>query len=178
MRWVSGGHGALAIAAVVALLGCRAPSEGESGGVEAIAGPAAGTIEFGLVAEDPATSGRALADYPHWDSEGGWAVPSEAIWTLEQPLLVCRIEHASRTIDALGFPAVDVALVAADGEVFEELTRRVVGRRLAVLVGGRVVLTPRVVEPLTRRFVLSGRFSEDDVRRLLEQLEPASPTGG
>ena len=79
---------------------------------------------------------------------------------------------ARRSIDALGFPAVDLALVPSDGERFQELSRRSVGRRLAVLVDGKVVLTPTVAEPLPPRFQLAGRFSEQDVRALLEHLQP------
>jgi hypothetical protein len=133
---------------------------------------AAGSVQFGIVvAPDQGPSGPTAA-YAHWDAHGGWAVPPDAIWTLEQPLLTCRVALARRSIDAQGFPAVDVALTPADGERFQELSRRSVGRRLAVLVDGKVVLTPTVAEPLPPRFQLAGRFSEEDVRALLEHLQP------
>lgn len=164
---------AFALASTVALAACRASHDSQAPPLEGSAARAGGTIEFGLVVEQAGAARPGTADYPHWDSEGSWAVPHEAIWTLEQPLLVCRVARALRTIDELGFPAVDVALVPADGKVFEEFTRRVVGRRLAVLVDGKVVLTPRVGQPLTGRFELGGGFSEDDVRRLLGALEPS-----
>lgn len=114
------------------------------------------------------------ASYPHWDAEGAWAVPREEIWTLELPLLTCRVAQAERSVDGLGFPAAIVTLTDEDAARFGDLTTRSIGRRLAVLVDGQVVLTPTVAEPLAARFELSGRFSEKDVGRLLEHLQPPS----
>ena len=157
---------------------CDAPDTGSADPVEASAGRAdvaAGRVQFGLVADPELAPGAPTADYPHWDADGTWVVPREAIWSLEQPLLSCRVATARRSIDALGFPAVDVALQGEDGARFGELTRRAVGRRLAVLVDGRVVLTPTVAEALPPRFQLGGRFSEEDVRKLLGHLR--APAG-
>ena len=161
--------GLLVLAGALALGSCAGQ---DSSGTPASADTAAvlGTVEFGLVVEQDPAPGVATGDYPHWDAGGEWAVPHEPIWTLEQPLLSCRVAEALRSIDALGFPAADVTLVPADGEVFAEFTERIVGRRLAVLVDGKVVLAPTVSQPLTGRFELSGRFSEEDVSRLLERL--------
>jgi hypothetical protein len=166
-------------ALLLALLagGCAGPGEDarpvEAAAVEGSAErAAAGQVQFGIVVAAGEVPAGPTADYPHWDAHGAWAVPPEAIWTLEQPLLTCRVAVARRSIDAQGFPAVDVALAPADGARFQELSRRSVGRRLAVLVDGRVVLTPRIAEALPPRFQLAGRFSEEDVRALLEHLRP------
>jgi len=165
---------ATTIAPLLALLACACAGPGEAARpIEASAeAVAAGSVQFGVVVAAGQVPAGPTAAYPHWDAHGGWAVPSDAIWTLEQPLLTCRVALARRSIDAQGFPAVDVALAPADGERFQELSRRSVGRRLAVLVDGKVVLTPTVAEPLPPRFQLAGRFSEQDVRALLEHLQP------
>jgi hypothetical protein len=162
------------IALLLALLAgaCAGPRDDPPSAGAPDPGSAAGQVQFGLVVGAQDAPAGPTGAYPHWDAHGGWAVPADAIWTLERPLLTCRVAVARRSIDAQGFPAVDLALAPGDGERFRALSSRSVGRRLAVLVDGKVVLTPTVVEPLPPRFQLAGRFSEEDVQALLEHLRP------
>lgn len=163
----------LVLALALAAAACKAPEPASRpSAAEADAPAARGWIEFGLVAA-PDAPPQGVHDYPHWSAGGRWAVPRDPIWTLEQPILRCRVASAARDVDALGFPAVRVTLAAADAQVLGQWTRGIVGRQLAVLVDGHVVLAPVVAEPLRGAFELSGRFSDDDVRLLLAALSPS-----
>lgn len=143
-------------------------------GTEASAAPAArtGTIEFGLVAPSSTLGGPGRDEYPHWNAGGNWAVPDERIWVLERPLLVCRVASAELDVDAYGFPALAVTLVPSDAQVLREFTRAAIGRRLAVLVDGQVIIAPVLADPLDQTFLIQAYFSEEDASLLRSLLAP------
>jgi SecDF, P1 head subdomain len=168
-----GGWFSLAVAALA--LGCAAcssPQGGSSSAVEAPANQGAGRIAFGIVVDARTPAGAPARTFAHWDAGGAWNVPTQPIWTLEEPLLQCRVERAAKTADDLGFAALELTLDPRDAPAFRALGERASGRRLAVLVGGRVVVTPRVQDPLAATFQLAGSFSARDVELLLEHLRP------
>jgi preprotein translocase subunit SecD len=163
---------ALALLLCTTALTCGAPDGGSRSAVEASAGQSAGRITFGIVADEKTPEDAARRDYKHWNAGGAWNVPSQPIWRLEQPLLDCRVQRAVPTVDAIGFPALELTLDPRDGPAFRTLGQRAAGRRIAVLIDGRVVVTPRVEHPLSTRFQLAGNFSSQDVKLLLEHLQP------
>lgn len=168
---------ALLLLAPLFVASCSSSPGRSAEDAQATARADAGRVQFGVVVEDGARAATRTADYPHWDADGDWSVPSESIWTLEEPLVSCRVTKAVRAVDAQGFPAVEITLAAEDVGRFQALTRHAVARRLAVLVDGHVVLAPTLAGPLeTARLQIAARFSEQDVQRLLEHLRPA-PVG-
>ena len=171
-RLASVGAGRVGLAALLALAGsaCRASDAAKGPAVGAAPEQRGGTIAFAVVADEHTTRSAPRRDYAHWNAGGAWSVPSQPIWTLEAPLLSCRVERAATTVDELGYPALQLALDPRDAPAFRALGERALGRRLAVLVGERVVVTPRVGQPLTQTFQLAGNFSDADVRLLLEQM--------
>lgn len=154
----------------LAATACRASHPSSGAAVEASLDQRGGRIAFAVVADERTPLDALRRDYAHWNAGGAWSVPSQPIWTLEEPLLHCRVARAATTVDDLGFPALELALDPRDAPAFRALSERATGRRLAVLVGERVVVTPRVGEPLTQAFQLAGNFSDEDVQLLLEQM--------
>jgi len=155
-------------------MACSAPESGSSAALAAPGNQAAGRIAFGIVVDPRTPAGAPEKSFAHWDAGGAWNVPTQPIWTLEEPLLQCRVEHAARTVDDLGFAALELTLDARDAPAFRALGERAAGRRLAVLVDGRVVVTPRVKDPLGATFQLAGSFSARDVELLLEHVRPSA----
>lgn len=125
-------------------------------------------LAFGLVRED---GGAGLA-VPHWDGGGRWSVPEGFVWTLEEPLLACSVRAAARAVDGRGAPCVRVRLAPDDARRLGELSARGLGRRMAVLVDGRVVCAPRLSEPLRAEHLeLSANFSAAEADALLALLQ-------
>jgi preprotein translocase subunit SecD len=151
---------------------CSAP--GSDAASESTANQGAGRIAFGIVADARTPAGAPQRTFAHWDAGGAWNVPAHPIWALEEPLLQCRVEQAVQTVDDLGFAAVELRLDPRDVPAFRTLGERASGRRLAVLVDGRVVVTPRVEQPFAASFQLAGNFSKRDVELLLEHLRPSA----
>ena len=159
-----------AAALVFCAVACSAPESGSRTPIEATANQGAGRIAFGIVADARTPAGAPQQTFAHWDAGGAWNVPAAPIWALEEPLLRCRVARAATTVDDLGFAALELTLDPHDAPAFRALGERAAGRRLAVLVDGRVVVTPRVKEPLAATFQLAGNFSARDVQLLLEQM--------
>jgi preprotein translocase subunit SecD len=68
---------------------------------------------------------------------------------------------ATAATDRLGLPSVRLAWTAAGHARARRATRRLLGRRLMFLVGGRAVSAPLVVEPFRRRSEIGGRFTPE-----------------
>lgn len=173
--WTWGEARWLAVAALVLCgFACSAPENGSHAASEASANKNAGRIAFGIVVDPRTPRGAPQTSCAHWDAGGAWNVPTQPIWSLEEPLLQCRVERAAKTVDDLGFAALELTLDARDAPAFHALGERAAGRRLAVLVDGRVVVTPRVKDPLGATFEIAGNFSKRDVELLLEHLRPSA----
>ena len=149
------------VALLLGLVACAAPSA---------RAPERAALAFGLVVEDAAAPAR---EWPHWDGGGRWSVPAGFVWRLETPLLGCRVLEAAPALDARGTPCVRVRLAPEDAARLRALSERGLGRRLAVLVDGRVVCAPRLGEPLAaERLELSANFAQAEVDALLALLRP------
>ena len=77
------------------------------------------------------------------------------------------VAYDSRTSE----PVVSFKLTAAARQIFAEITRKNVGRRLAFLVDGRVVMTSVIREPIDGGSgQLSGGFTADQAKSLAARL--------
>lgn len=126
----------LALLAALLAAACGAPPERTE--------DARSTIEFRLVA---GADDAAVARLPRRD--GGEPVPVEEPRRFE-------VAFARPDRDELGYPAVFFELTAADAERFRAFTAEHVGRELALVVDGRVIVAPRVHGPLPGAGVISA----------------------
>ncbi|GAA3386960.1 SecDF P1 head subdomain-containing protein [Cryptosporangium minutisporangium] len=68
----------------------------------------------------------------------------------------------------------ELEFVDRDAAAFEQLTRQSVGKQLALVLDGRVLMAPQVAEPITgNELQISGNFTKYDVDTIFNQL-----TGG
>jgi len=83
------------------------------------------------------------------------------------------IDSVSVSQDPRGAWQVGFGLTASGKKEFARLTRESIGRRLAILVEGRVVSAPMVRAEITGgRGVISGNFSEQEARALARSISP------
>lgn len=72
-----------------------------------------------------------------------------------------------------GAPHFLVTLTLAGAQKYERITRENVGRTMAIIAGGRVIMTPRILEPVRAPgFQLSMR-SETEARALAAEMRKA-----
>jgi protein-export membrane protein SecD len=80
-------------------------------------------------------------------------------------------KYATVTYTQIGTPQVNIVFNNAGAELFEELTGRLAGQRLAIFVGGDLISAPRVNEKITGgNAVITGDFSLEKALRLASDL--------
>lgn len=73
--------------------------------------------------------------------------------------------------------SIRVELTPEAGRRFEAFTGQHVGRRLAIVVDGVVLMAPTVRTRIGRSITISGNFTEAEVKRLVEAIKPSSEAG-
>jgi len=106
-------------------------------------------------------------DYPYF----GTAHTEADRAVLVPPILRCRVQSVSDSLDRFGEPAVTVELDERDKPAYEAFTAEHVGEVMAVLVDGKVVMQATVGEKLPGLFSLSGKFSAAEYAALKASLE-------
>lgn len=132
-------------------------------GVPARAGPQFGAIEIRLVAEQPGT-GPVLA------VEGGDRVVEVGPDTLLGPgdfVSVGKVEWTE------GKPGFDVALSEAGAGKYERISTENVGRTLAIIVDGKILMTPKILDPVRAKGFLLTVNDEAEAAALAAGIERA-----
>ena len=86
------------------------------------------------------------------------------------------LQTAYRTLDAADRPCVGMRLDKAGAELFAALTGDHVGRRLAILLDGKLVHAPRIMQPVSEATVISGRFTDKEIREIVAALKAGMKT--
>lgn len=81
-------------------------------------------------------------------------------------LVSARVEFSSET----GDPIVAFQFSNAGGKKFEEITKRNIGRQVAILLDGQIITSPTVEGVIGEQGVITGKFTTDEARRLSIQL--------
>ena len=69
-----------------------------------------------------------------------------------------------------GKPGFHVMLTPVGAAKYDEISRRHVGRTLAIIVGGRIVMTPRILDPVRAQGFLLTVNTEPEARALAAQI--------
>lgn len=139
-----------------------------------------GVLEFRAVAEevDPNAADipedveilRTEAFVP--DSSGGsWQ--EKPIPVMRTPLITGEsIQEASSSVDPnMNAPRVDLAFTPRGAALFEEITNQLLGRRLAIVLDGKVVTAPVVQTPISGgKAVITGNFTVQEAQDLARAL--------
>jgi beta-lactamase regulating signal transducer with metallopeptidase domain len=83
------------------------------------------------------------------------------------------------TTDAMNLPAVGFEMDDRGAELFSAFTKANIGNVLAIVVDGKVISAPRLMAALGKHGMITGRFSEQEVKDLVQALKagmvPARP---
>jgi preprotein translocase subunit SecD len=82
-----------------------------------------------------------------------------------------HFKMASLSYDQLGAPEVNIQFDSAGGDMFEEITGRLVGKPLAIFVGGQLISAPNVNQKISGgNAVITGRYSIQEAMKLANDL--------
>jgi preprotein translocase subunit SecD len=92
-------------------------------------------------------------------------------------VLPLDVEKATVTY---GFPdqsALDLQLTPQGGEAFAGFTERHIGKTVDLVIDGKVMISPRLVEPITGgRIVVSGKFAPGRLEAIARRISAGSAT--
>ncbi|MGN6144230.1 MAG: SecDF P1 head subdomain-containing protein [Mesorhizobium sp.] len=80
-----------------------------------------------------------------------------------------------------GKPGFNVALTPAGAQKYEQISAENVGRSLAIIAGGKILMTPKILDPVRAQGFLLTVNTEAEARQLAEKIRQAvshSTTGG
>lgn len=81
-----------------------------------------------------------------------------------------RVETASRTQDELGRQVVLFELDKVGAERFAALTGKSIGRNLGILIDEELYAAPVIMSQISRRGIIPGKYSNDELTDLTERL--------
>ena len=108
--------------------------------------------------------------------EDDWRYARAPVFDWEERELVLGPPHLYaledvRVVDGqLGTRALEITVAPAHGPPLEEWTRGELGREIALLEGGEVVLLAKLIEPLPNPFQLHARYDADEAAALARRL--------
>ncbi len=129
---------------------------------------AAPSLQFAEVADSGETQG--VAEYPR--REGGATI------RLHTPPKVFQLKAIRREPDTLGWPGIGFEIADSQKDAFRAWTTELVDHQLAILVGGKVIASPKVISPLPGRGVIEGgalAWKAEDVDSMVAQIQGATP---
>jgi preprotein translocase subunit SecD len=91
-------------------------------------------------------------------------------YCLAADALSLRVAEASRGVSPDGAATLNVRLSQDSGHLFGEWTSRHVGEKVDILIDGRVVLSPRVLDPITGGAMQLLGPSADEIDALIPKL--------
>lgn len=82
------------------------------------------------------------------------------------------LKSANVGFDQLGKPKVDMEFTEEGAKKFEEITAQYVGKQIAIVLDGKVMSAPRVIEKITGgRAEITGNFTIDEAKKLAIVLQ-------
>ncbi len=85
-----------------------------------------------------------------------------------------KLVEAYPTRDRNGMPAVGFEFNEVGANYFLELTRNNVGRPLCIILDGKAISAPRINSPISKRGIIEGRFTDEEIRYLVNTLNAGS----
>jgi preprotein translocase subunit SecD len=84
------------------------------------------------------------------------------------------LKSAKVATDSLGHPMIDITLTDAGQTKFAEITRQMIGKRLAIIIGGQVYCAPVIRSEISGgKAQISGSFSKEEAKELVKKLNEA-----
>ncbi len=120
-------------------------------------------LEFRLVSSDPTLVKKALAGEPVEGYEILRDVQGDPYLLEKQvPLTGAGLATARVDYGQFGSPEVSFALMSEGAKIFSQLTRTNIGRRLAIVLDGKVKSAPVIQSEISDRGQITGRFTQQE----------------
>lgn len=106
-----------------------------------------------------------------WESLSGLGGPGQAIWISPEAALT-NTDVAEASVREMSHGFILELLFAQDAALkFARLTKSHIGEPLAIMIDGRVVAAPRIMEEITGgRAIINGNFTEEEATSIAEGI--------
>jgi hypothetical protein len=160
-------EGGDARAAAAQILG-RASGTGAGAQTISTNSPTPPVLQFRLVVDAPSADSEPMKlVVEHGDRAYSEVLNVQKAVLLDQTAL----RSASASTDALGQPIIDITLSEKGREQFAELTRRNIGRRLAIVIDGRLGSAPVIRTEITAgKAQITGSFTKEEAKALADEV--------
>ena len=125
------------------------------------------TIEVSIVADKSIQSARQISS-----PEG------EIISLIGRPLLTMDDFTDANVSLTEGQTVLNVSMSTESAKRVQSFTANHVGTRIAFLVNGRVINTPKILDPITGKGFLIGPFSRDEAQKLANSINQRKSSCG
>ena len=116
-------------------------------------------MEVSIVADNPKDASRHIA------SNGG-----KLISLTEKPLLTIHDFTTANVSLTESQIVLNVTMTPDSAKRVQTFTASHIGKRIAFLVNGRIINTPKIQDPITGNGFLIGPFREDEARTLADSI--------
>ncbi len=130
-----------------------------NGQTPASAAPTCPAMEVSIVADTPGESARSIS-----------AGQGRLIPLAEKPLLTFDDFTDASVSLTEGQVVLNVSMTTESAKRVQDFTAHNVGKTIAFLVNGRVINTPRILDPITGKGFLIGPFSRDEAQKLADSI--------
>ena len=141
-----------------------------------------------VTAAPPIIQFRLVVDNPTADSEpmtivqsGQSPYPPEVLNVQKAVLLDSSdVKNATATVGRIGQPFIDIKLTDNGSKRFAEVTRQNIGKRLAIVIDGKLYSAPRINSAITGgEAEITGAFTKAEAENLAARLNGSngSPSG-
>jgi hypothetical protein len=139
--------------------------------------PATAGLELRLVEDAPSSDAERLTQAMTSSATGKPLL--ESLYVQKTALLDgAAVRSAQVRNDPLGHRQIEVSLTDAGGKRLAEITRQEVGRRLAIVIDGRLCSAPVIRERISGgTFEISGVFSDEEAQTLAGKINGAIVSG-
>ncbi len=84
------------------------------------------------------------------------------------------LESVSISTDYQGKPAIDCKFTSEGKKRFAEITSQNVGKRIAIIINGKLVTVPKIAAPITAgNLEITGHFNEQEAKGLAAKINAA-----
>ena len=133
---------------------------------------AAAALQFRWVTDNPAADSEQMTAV----QPAGAAYKPEVLNVEKEVLLDSSdVKIVSVKVDNRGNPTIDIKLTDDGAKRFGEMTRQNIGRRLAIVIDGKLNSAPRIASAITGgRAEIAGHFTQQEAENLAARISGSS----
>jgi len=133
---------------------------------------------FQALADEPAEKARAKVEFRRAETKAAEGLTEATVAGTGAKVYLHKtadatnvdIAEARFTVDFNGNPAVEVIFTKEGAKKMAALSEEHMNKPLAILVDGKVISAPRVTAKFSERALITGRFTRDEVDKLIKSI--------